>query len=174
MAAAGLDFCNHNLDTSEGFYRKIICTRTYRDRPDTLARVRDAGIKVCTGSIVGMGECWRDRAEMITTLADLPVHPECMPINMLVQVRGTPLHGTASLDPFEFVRTVAAARITMLRSTIRLSTGRANMSDETQALAFLAGANSVVAGREVLTLPNTGREADAALFARLGMAPLEI
>ena len=152
LADAGLDNYNHNLDTSEAYYGEIITTRTYRDRLETLARVREAGIKVCCGSIVGMGETRRDRAEMIATLANLPVNPESVPINMLVQVSGTPLHGTAALDPFEFVRTVAAARITMPQSVVRLSAGRERMSDEMQALAFLAGANSVFVGPELLTL----------------------
>ena len=170
LAAAGLDYYNHNLDTSEAFYKKVISTRTYRDRLDTIARVRDAGIKLCCGGIVGMGESRRDRAELIATLASLPGHPEVVPINMFVQVRGTPLHGTAALDPFELVRTVAAARIAMPRSTVRLSAGREQMSDETQALAFLAGANSVFVGAKVLTFPNPGHDKDAALFSRLGIA----
>ena len=174
LANAGLDYYNHNLDTSEAFYGEIITTRTYRDRLDTLARVRDAGIKVCCGGIVGMGESRYDRADMIATLASLPVHPESVPINMLVQVKGTPLHGTAALDSFEFVRTVAAARITMPRSVIRLSAGREQMSDEMQALAFLAGANSVFVGPELLTTANPARDRDAALFASLGLEPMEI
>ena len=174
LAASGLDYYNHNLDTSEAYYGKIITTRTYRDRLDTLARVRDAGIKVCCGGIVGMGETRRDRAEMIATLASLPVHPESVPINLLVQVEGTPLHGTAALDPLEFVRTVAAARIAMPRSAVRLSAGRERMSDETQALVFLAGANSVFVGPELLTTANPGRDRDAALFSRLGIAPMQI
>ena len=174
LANAGLDYYNHNLDTSEAFYGEIITTRTYRDRLDTLARVRDAGIKVCCGGIVGMGEGRHDRADMIATLASLPVHPESVPINMLVQVRGTPLHGTAALDSFEFVRTVAAARITMPRSVVRLSAGREQMSDEMQALAFLAGANSVFVGPELLTTANPARDRDAALFAGLGLEPMEI
>ena len=140
----------------------------------TLARVRDAGIKVCCGGIVGLGESRRDRAEMIATLANLPVHPESVPINMFVQIRGTPLYGTAALDPFEVVRTVAAARITMPRSVVRLGAGREQMSDETQALAFLAGVNSVFVGPAMLTLPNPERDKDAALYSRLGIAPMEI
>ena len=174
LANAGLDYYNHNLDTSEAFYGEIITTRTYRDRLDTLARVRDAGIKVCCGGIVGMGESRHDRAEMIATLACLPAHPESVPINMLVQVEGTPLHGTPALDPFEFVRTVAAARIAMPRSVVRLSAGREQMSGELQALAFLAGANSVFVGPELLTTANPARDRDAALFASLGLAPMEI
>ena len=172
LAEAGLDYYNHNLDTSEAFYGEIITTRTYRDRLETLGRVRDAGIHVCCGGIVGMGEGRRDRAAMIATLARLPVHPESVPINLLVQVEGTPLNGTAALDPLEFVRTVAAARIAMPRSVVRLSAGREGMSDEMQALAFLAGANSVFAGPELLTTGNPSRERDAALFARLGIEPM--
>ncbi len=172
LAEAGLDYYNHNLDTSEAFYGEIITTRTYRDRLETLGRVRDAGIHVCCGGIVGMGEGRRDRAAMIATLARLPVHPESVPINLLVQVEGTPLNGTAALDPLEFVRTVAAARIAMPRSVVRLSAGREGMSDEMQALAFLAGANSVFVGPELLTTGNPSRERDAALFARLGIEPM--
>ena len=172
LAEAGLDYYNHNLDTSEAFYGEIVTTRTYRDRLETLGRVRDAGIHVCCGGIVGMGEGRRDRAAMIATLARLPVHPESVPINLLVQVEGTPLDGTAALDPLEFVRTVAAARIAMPRSVVRLSAGREQMSDEMQALAFLAGANSVFAGPELLTTGNPSRERDAALFVRLGIEPM--
>ena len=156
LADAGLDYYNHNLDSSEAFYAKIITTRTYRDRLHTLARVRDAGMKICCGGIVGLGESRRDRAESIATLANLPVHPEIVPINMFVQIKGTPLYGTAALDPFEYVRTVAAARITMPRSVVRLGAGREQMSDETQALAFLAGANSVFVGPVMLTDRYTG------------------
>ena len=172
LAAAGLDYYNHNLDTSEAFYGEIITTRTYKDRLDTLAHVRDAGIRVCCGGIVGMGESRRDRADMVATLASLPSHPESVPINMLVQVEGTPLNGIDALDPFEFVRTVAAARIAMPRSVVRLSAGREQMSDEMQALAFLAGANSVFVGPELLTTPNPARDRDTALFARLGIKPM--
>ena len=172
LADAGLDYYNHNIDTSEDYYGEIVTTRTYRDRLETLAHVRNAGIRVCCGGIVGMGEARRDRAAMIATLASLPVHPESVPINLLVQVAGTPLHGTDGLDPFEFVRTVAAARIAMPRSMVRLSAGREQMSDEMQALAFLAGANSIFVGPELLTTPNPAREHDAALFARLGIAPM--
>ncbi len=174
LADAGLDYYNHNLDTSESFYGEIITTRTYRDRLETLGHVRDTGISVCCGGIVGMGEARRDRADMIATLASLPSHPESVPINMLVQVEGTPLAGRDALDPFEFVRTVAAARITMPRSVVRLSAGREQMSDELQALAFLAGANSVFVGPELLTTPNPGRERDGALFARLGIEPMPV
>ena len=174
LADAGLDYYNHNLDTSESFYGEIVTTRTYRDRLDTLGHVRDAGINVCCGGIVGMGESKRDRADMIATLASLPVHPESVPINMLVQVEGTPLAGTDALDPFEFVRTVAAARIAMPRSMVRLSAGREQMSDEMQALAFLAGANSVFVGPELLTTPNPERDRDTRLFARLGIEPMPV
>ncbi|MYF87389.1 MAG: biotin synthase BioB, partial [Rhodospirillaceae bacterium] len=173
LAEAGLDYYNHNIDTSEDYYGEIVTTRTYRDRLETLAHVRDAGIRVCCGGIVGMGESRRDRAAMIATLASLPAHPESVPINMLVQVAGTPLNGVDPLDPFEFVRTVAAARIAMPHSMVRLSAGREQMSDEMQALAFLAGANSVFVGPELLTTPNPARERDAALFERLGIAPME-
>ena len=172
LADAGLDYYNHNLDTSAAFYGEIITTRTYRDRLDTLAHVRDAGIRVCCGGIVGMGEVRRDRADMIATLASLPAHPESVPINLLVRIEGTPLDGAAALDPFEFVRTVAAARITMPHSVVRLSAGRERMSDEMQALAFLAGANSVFVGPELLTTGNPARERDVALFARLGIEPM--
>ena len=174
LADAGLDYYNHNLDTSESFYGEIITTRTYQDRLETLGHVRDAGINVCCGGIVGMGEARRDRADMIATLASLPSHPESVPINMLVQVEGTPLNGTGPLDPFEFVRTVAVARITMPGSVVRLSAGREQMSDEMQALAFLAGANSVFVGPELLTTPNPGRERDSQLFTRLGIAPMPL
>ncbi|MYK58418.1 MAG: biotin synthase BioB [Rhodospirillaceae bacterium] len=173
LAEAGLDYYNHNIDTSEDYYGEIVTTRTYRDRLETLAHVRDAGIRVCCGGIVGMGESRHDRAAMIATLASLPAHPESVPINMLVQVAGTPLNGVDPLDPFEFVRTVAAARIAMPHSMVRLSAGREQMSDEMQALAFLAGANSVFVGPELLTTPNPARERDAALFERLGIAPME-
>ncbi len=172
LADAGLDYYNHNLDTSEAFYGEIITTRTYQDRLDTLAHVRDAGIRVCCGGIVGMGEASRDRVDMIATLASLPAHPESVPINLLVRVEGTPLDGAEALDPFEFVRTVAVARITMPCSVVRLSAGREQMSDEMQALAFLAGANSVFVGPELLTTGNPARERDAALFARLGIEPM--
>ena len=169
---AGLDYYNHNLDTSPEYYERIITTRTYRDRLDTLGAVRDAGIHVCCGGIVGMGESLQDRAGMIATLASLPVHPESVPINMLVQVEGTPLAAGATLDPLDFVRTVAAARITMPASMVRLSAGREDMSDETQALCFLAGANSVFYGPRLLTTPNPDRDRDAQLFARLGLTAM--
>src|SRR5690348_3749340 len=163
---AGLDYYNHNVDTSPEFYGEIITTRTYQDRLDTLAHVRDAGINVCCGGIVGMGEGREDRVGMIATLATLPVHPESVPINMLVQVRGTPLATGNTLDPIEFVRTIAVARITMPAAMVRLSAGRQEMSDETQALCFLAGANSVFSGDKLLTTANPEHERDRRLFDR--------
>ncbi|HEX6842204.1 MAG TPA: biotin synthase BioB [Stellaceae bacterium] len=172
LKAAGLDYYNHNIDTSPEFYAEIITTRTYQDRLDTLAHVRDAGISVCCGGIVGMGEGREDRVGMIATLATLPVHPESVPINMLVQVRGTPLATGKTLDPIEFVRTIAVARITMPRAMVRLSAGRREMSDETQALCFLAGANSIFSGDKLLTTANPEHERDRRLFDRLGMAPM--
>jgi biotin synthase len=169
LKAAGLDYYNHNLDTSPEFYGRVVTTRTYRDRLDTLARVRRAGIKVCSGGILGMGESRRDRASMLCQLANLPEHPESVPVNMLVQVEGTPLHGTARLDPLELVRTIAAARILMPGAHVRLSAGRSDMSDELQALCFLAGANSVFYGERLLTTPNADSHRDVALFERLGI-----
>lgn len=171
LKAAGLDFYNHNLDTSAEFYRAIISTRTYEDRLETLAHVRQAGIRVCCGGIVGMGEGVEDRLELLRTLANLPQHPESVPINLLVQVEGTPLHGTPRLDPLEFVRTVALARIMMPASHVRLSAGREDMSAETQALCFFAGANSIFYGAKLLTTPNPVPADDRALFARLGISP---
>jgi biotin synthase len=173
LKASGLDYYNHNLDTSPEFYGAIITTRTYQDRLDTLDAVRDAGIHVCCGGIVGMGEGADDRAGMIATLAGLPVHPESVPINMLVQVEGTPLHGECKLGPLEFVRTIAAARICMPKSVVRLSAGREDMSEETQALCFLAGANSIFYGPKLLTTPNPGRDRDMALLDKLGLRPTE-
>ena len=173
LKASGLDFYNHNLDTSPEFYEKIITTRTYQDRLETLDRVRDAGIHVCCGGIVGMGETREDRVGMIATLASLPAHPESVPINMLVRVAGTPLAAEPTLEPLEFVRTVAVARITMPRSMVRLSAGREDMSEETQALCFLAGANSIFYGPKLLTTPNPGRDRDRELMERLGLSPME-
>ena len=177
LKQSGLDYYNHNLDTSPEYYGAIITTRTYGDRLDTLEHVRAAGINVCCGGIVGMGEGLEDRVGMIATLAGLPVHPESVPINMLVQVEGTPLaSGTtkaAKLDPLDFVRTVAVARITMPASVVRLSAGREDMSEETQALCFLAGANSIFYGPKLLTTPNPGRDKDMALLDNLGMRPME-
>ncbi|HVB48937.1 MAG TPA: biotin synthase BioB [Burkholderiales bacterium] len=166
---AGLDYYNHNLDTSPEFYGRIITTRQYRDRLETLERVRTAGIRVCCGGIVGMGESRRDRAALIAQLANLDPYPESVPINNLVRVRGTPLADEQPLDEFEFVRTIAAARITMPRSYVRLSAGRETMSDATQALCFLAGANSIFYGERLLTTGNPQTEKDRALFKRLGL-----
>jgi biotin synthase len=174
LKAAGLDYYNHNLATSPEFYGEIITTRTYQDRLDTLAQVREAGIHVCCGGIVGMGEDRRHRAGLLINLANLPQHPESVPINSLVQVEGTPLAGTAALDPFEFVRTVACARLLMPRSVVRLSAGREAMSDELQALCFLAGANSLFYGEKLLTTGNPTADQDQQLFARLGLKPLPI
>jgi biotin synthase len=171
---AGLDYYNHNLDTSPEFYGEIITTRTYQDRLDTLEHVRDAGINVCCGGIVGMGEQPRDRAGLLMQLANLPKHPESVPINMLVQVEGTPLFGTDPLDPLEFVRTIAVARILMPASYVRLSAGRTAMSDETQALCFLAGANSIFYGEKLLTTDNPETDHDQRLFAKLGITPLTL
>jgi biotin synthase len=169
----GLDYYNHNLDTSPEYYGEIITTRTYQDRLDTLEHVRDAGIHVCCGGIIGMGESLEDRVGMIATLASLPVHPESVPINMLVQVEGTPLAGTPKLDAFDFVRTIAVARICMPASMVRLSAGREDMSEETQALCFLAGANSIFYGPKLLTTPNPDRDSDMALLDRLGLRAME-
>ena len=166
---AGLDYYNHNLDTSPEYYGDIITTRVYQDRLDTLSHVRDAGIHVCCGGIVGMGESEDDRVGMIATLASLPEHPESVPINMLVQVEGTPLAGRAPLDPLDFVRTIAVARIVMPRSMVRLSAGREDMSDEMQALCFLAGANSIFYGPKLLTTPNPATDRDRQLMDRLGL-----
>jgi biotin synthase len=172
LREAGLDYYNHNLDTSPEFYGEIISTRIYQDRLDTLAHVREAGIHVCCGGIVGMGEGRSDRIGMIATLASLPVHPESVPINLLVRVEGTPLAGEAALDPFEFVRTIAVARIAMPASVVRLSAGREDMSDETQALCFLAGANSIFYGPKLLTTPNPDQGRDMALMNKLGLVPM--
>lgn len=169
LKEGGLDYYNHNLDTSEEFYSEIITTRTYQDRLDTLARVRDAGINVCCGGIVGMGESDADRAKLLIELANLPKHPESVPINMLVQVEGTPLQGTEELDPILFVRMIAAARIMMPKSRVRLSAGRNAMSDEVQALCFLAGANSIFYGEKLLTTDNPEANRDKRLFEKLGV-----
>jgi len=174
LKEAGLDYYNHNIDTSPDYYGEIITTRTYQERLDTLAHVRDSGMKVCCGGIVGMGESARDRAGMLVTLANLPGHPESVPINMLVQVQGTPLDGAKKLDPLDFVRTIAVARIMMPKSMVRLSAGREEMSDELQAFCFLAGANSIFAGPKLLTTPNPGRDHDRDLFERLGIAPMPL
>jgi biotin synthase len=169
LKGAGLDYYNHNLDTSPEFYGDIITTRTYQDRLDTLDHVRAAGIHVCCGGIVGMGEGREDRAGLIHALAALPKHPESVPINLLVQVEGTPLAGTGALDPFEFVRTIAVARIAMPGSRVRLSAGREAMSEEMQALCFLAGANSIFYGPKLLTTPNPDADRDRVLLDKLGM-----
>ena len=169
LREAGLDYYNHNLDTSPEFYGQVITTRTYRDRLQTLEHVREAGLKTCSGGILGMGESRRDRASMLRQLANLPAHPESVPINLLVQIEGTPLFGSQALDPFELVRTIAGARILMPASYVRLSAGRSDMSDELQALCFLAGANSIFYGERLLTTPNAESDRDRALFDRLGL-----
>nr|WP_211109407.1 biotin synthase BioB [Azospirillum tabaci] len=166
---AGLDYYNHNLDTSEEFYEQIVSTHSYRDRLDTLANVRDAGLKVCSGGIVGLGESRVDRAGLLETLANLSPQPESVPINKLVSVAGTPLGGVDALDAFEFIRTIAVARILMPRSYVRLSAGRRSLSDEGQALCFYAGANSIFYGDKLLTTGNPEHEADQRLFDRLGL-----
>jgi len=173
LKGAGLDFYNHNIDSSPEFYDRIITTRTYQERLDTLSHVRDAGIHVCCGGIVGMGESREDRVGMIATLAALRPHPESVPINMLVKVKGTPLAEEPALDPLEFVRTIAAARIIMPRSMVRLSAGREDMTEETQALCFLAGANSIFYGPKLLTTPNPGRDHDREMMERLGLSSME-
>ena len=171
LKEAGLDYYNHNLDTSEAFYGEIITTRTYQERLDTLQAVRDAGLNVCCGGILGMGESELDRMQLLHTLATLPQHPESVPINQLVQVEGTPLAGLPPLDPLELVRAIATARLLMPKSHVRLSAGRTDMSDAVQALCFLAGANSIFHGEKLLTTPNPGRSRDEELFARLGIEP---
>ncbi|MGX9718662.1 biotin synthase BioB [Stenotrophomonas acidaminiphila] len=171
---AGLDYYNHNLDTAPDYYDSIIHTRQYQDRLDTLEHVRNAGLKTCCGGIVGMGETREHRAGLLLALANLPAHPDSVPINRLVQVAGTPLHGSAELDPFEFVRMIAVARIVMPRSMVRLSAGRESMSDELQALCFAAGANSIFYGEMLLTTGNPDTARDQALFARLGIRPMEV
>ncbi len=174
LREAGLDYYNHNLDTAPDYYDSIIHTRQYQDRLDTLGHVRDAGLKTCCGGIVGMGETREHRAGLLLALANLPSHPDSVPINRLVQVAGTPLHGSAELDAFEFVRMIAVARIVMPRAMVRLSAGREAMSDELQALCFLAGANSIFYGEKLLTTGNPDTERDLALFARLGLEPMPV
>jgi biotin synthase len=169
LKTAGLDYYNHNLDTSPEHYGTIITTRTYADRLETLAHVREAGMGVCCGGILGIGETERDRASMLRELANLPEHPESVPINMLMQVEGTPLGKSKRVDALDLVRTIAAARITMPQSVVRLSAGREGMSDEAQALCFMAGANSIFVGSKLLTTPNPERSRDESLLARLGM-----
>ena len=169
LAEAGLDYYNHNLDSSEEFYGKIITTRTYADRLDTLETVRNAGMKVCCGGIVGMGEAREDRVGLLTSLATLPEHPQSVPVNRLVAVAGTPLGEVKPLDDFEFVRTIAVARILMPQSYVRLSAGRETMAESLQALCFVAGANSIFYGEKLLTTPNPAQNADKELLAKLGM-----
>ena len=169
LKSAGLDYYNHNVDTSESHYSKIISTRTFADRLETLARVRDAGIKVCSGGILGLGETDADRIDMLITLANLPEHPDSVPINMLMAIEGTPLEGAEKVDAIGFVRAIALARIMMPKSYVRLSAGRSEMSDELQALCFFAGANSIFCGEQLLTANNPGEDADDVLFAKLGL-----
>lgn len=173
LADAGLDYYNHNLDTSPEFYSKIITTRTFGDRLETLSYVRDAGMKICSGGILGMGESLEDRAGLLIQLANLPEHPESVPINMLVKVKGTPLENEADVDPFDFIRALAVARIMMPKSHVRLSAGREQMNEQTQALAFFAGANSIFYGDRLLTTSNPQAEKDMRLFDRLGIKPEE-
>ncbi len=170
LKGAGLDYYNHNLDTSPEYYKEIITTRTYQDRLDTLENVRAENINVCCGGIVGMGENDVDRAALLQQLANLPQHPHSVPINLLVQVENTPLYGTEALDPIEFVRTIAVARVIMPKSTVRLSAGRNDMSEEMQALCFLAGANSIFYGEKLLTTPNPAENRDLELFGKLGIS----
>ncbi|WP_033057191.1 biotin synthase BioB [Sinorhizobium arboris] len=174
LAHAGLDYYNHNIDTSERFYSEVITTRTFADRLETLANVREAGIKVCAGGILGMGETVDDRISMLVTLANLPTAPESVPINMLIPIPGSKLAGAPPVDPIDFVRTIALARILMPQSHVRLSAGRTGMSDEMQALCFFAGANSIFVGETLLTADNPGEDHDAALFRRLGLKPMEL
>ncbi|HDL8486318.1 TPA: biotin synthase BioB [Yersinia enterocolitica] len=171
LADAGLDYYNHNLDTSPEFYGSIITTRSYQERLDTLSEVRDAGIKVCSGGIVGLGETVRDRAELLVQLANLPKPPESVPINMLVKVKGTPLENNDDVDAFEFIRTIAVARIMMPTSYVRLSAGREQMNEQTQAMCFMAGANSIFYGCKLLTTPNPEEDKDLQLFRKLGLNP---
>jgi biotin synthase len=174
LKGAGLDYYNHNIDTSREFYGNVITTRTYDDRLDTLSRVREAGINVCSGGIIGMGESRRDRANMLITLGNLEEHPGSVPINMLVQCEGTPLFGNEKVDTIEFVRTIAVARIMMPKSMVRLSAGREEMSDEVQAMCFLAGANSMFVGPELLTTPNPDRDHDSVMMEKLGLEAMPV
>ncbi|AAF94271.1 TPA: biotin synthase BioB [Vibrio cholerae] len=169
LAQAGLDYYNHNLDTSPEFYGNIITTRTYQDRLDTLSHVRDAGMKICSGGIIGMGESTNDRAGLLVELANLPTHPESVPINMLVKVKGTPLEQVDDVEPFDFVRLIAVARIMMPKSAVRLSAGREKMNEQMQALCFMAGANSIFYGCKLLTTPNPAEDSDMLLFKKLGI-----
>jgi len=174
LADAGLDYYNHNLDTSPEFYGSIITTRTYQDRLDTLSHVRDAGMKICSGGIIGMGESANDRAGLLVELANLPTHPESVPINMLVKVKGTPLEEVDDVEPFDFIRLIAIARIMMPGSAVRLSAGRENMNEQMQALCFMAGANSVFYGCKLLTTPNPSEDKDMQLFNKLGINSQEV
>ncbi|EMN7204659.1 biotin synthase BioB [Vibrio parahaemolyticus] len=174
LANAGLDYYNHNLDTSPEFYGNIISTRTYQDRLDTLSHVRDAGMKICSGGIIGMGESANDRAGLLVELANLPTHPESVPINMLVKVKGTPLETVDDVEPFDFIRLIAIARIMMPQSAVRLSAGRENMNEQMQALCFMAGANSVFYGCKLLTTPNPSEDKDMMLFKKLGINSQEV
>jgi len=171
LKLAGLDYYNHNLDTSASYYQEIISTRTYQDRLDTLGFVRDAGINVCAGGIIGMGESEQDRWDLLLTLANLPEHPQSVPINQLIAVPGTPLENIDAIDAFEFITTVAVARIMMPRSYVRLSAGRESMNEQTQAMCFMAGANSIFYGEQLLTTPNPDIEEDRQLFAKLSIQP---
>ncbi|MEQ4923770.1 biotin synthase BioB [Proteus hauseri] len=171
LADAGLDFYNHNLDTSPEFYGSIVTTRTYQDRLDTLDKVRNAGIKVCSGGILGLGEEVKDRAAMLVQLANLPQPPESVPINMLAKIKGTPMADNEDVDPFDFIRTIAVARIMMPRSYVRLSAGREQMSEQTQAFCFMAGANSIFYGCKLLTTTNPTEDKDHQLFRKLGLNP---
>ena len=174
LADAGLDYYNHNLDTSPEFYGNIITTRTYAERLQTLGYVREAGMKICSGGILGMGESLDDRLGLLIQLANLPEHPESVPINMLVKVKGTPLAEAEDVDPFDFIRTLAVARILMPHSHVRLSAGREQMNEQMQALAFFAGANSIFYGEKLLTTGNPDTARDQALFARLGISPMQV
>lgn len=169
LSGAGLDYYNHNLDTSPEFYGNIITTRTYQDRLDTLSHVRDAGMKICSGGIIGMGESDSDRAGLFVELANLPQHPESVPVNMLVKVKGTPLEDAEDVDPFDFIRLIAVARIMMPESAVRLSAGRESMNEQMQTLCFMAGANSVFYGCKLLTTPNPDEDSDMQLFKKLGV-----
>jgi biotin synthase len=174
LSHAGLDYYNHNIDTSERYYSEIITTRNFADRLETLENVRAAGMKVCCGGIVGMGELPSDRVQMLTTLANLPEHPESVPINMLIPIPGTPLEDATPIEPLDFVRTIAVARIMMPQSVVRLSAGRTAMTDEMQALCFFAGANSIFVGDTLLTADNPENDKDMALFDKLGLQPMEL
>ncbi len=174
LKEAGLDFYNHNVDSSEEYYKEIITTRTYQERLNTLENVRESGMSVCSGGIVGMGESLDDRAGMLVTLATLPTHPQSVPINLLVRVEGTPMYGNDELDPFDFVRTIAVARIMMPASVVRLSAGREEMNEQTQALCFFAGANSIFYGDKLLTTANPEAVEDKKLFSKLGLEPMDV